>query len=169
MLESQLDITNLMLYALLIGTGATAVMDIWALFLKICFDIPSLNYSLVGRWLAYIPQGIWKHKNITNSVAVVGESVIGWIAHYLIGIFFAVILLSLWGVDWVFNPTLVPAIILAIASLVFPFFVMQPGMGLGIAASKIPQPNTARLRSVLAHVVFGVGLYVSAMFLGVVI
>jgi hypothetical protein len=41
--------------------------------------------------------------------------------------------------------------------------MMQPGMGAGIAASKTPNPNAARLRSILAHTAFGIGLYGSAL------
>jgi len=43
-----------------------------------------------------------------------------------------------------------------------PFFVMQPSFGFGIAASRTPNPTQARLRSLMAHTVFGVGLYVCA-------
>ena len=39
---------------------------------------------------------------------------------------------------------------------------MQPAMGAGIAASKTPRPRVARLRSLVTHTVYGVGLYVSA-------
>jgi hypothetical protein len=53
---------------------------------------------------------------------------------------------------------------LSLLALVAPFFILQPGMGAGVAASKTPNPNAARLRSVLAHTIFGVGLYVSALF-----
>jgi hypothetical protein len=43
------------------------------------------------------------------------------------------------------------------------FFIMQPGMGAGIAASKTPSPAQARLRSIINHTVFGFGLYISAV------
>jgi hypothetical protein len=36
---------------------------------------------------------------------------------------------------------------------------MQPGMGLGIAASRAPDPRAARLRSLTTHAIFGLGLY----------
>jgi hypothetical protein len=38
-------------------------------------------------------------------------------------------------------------------------------MGLGIAASRTPKPNVARLRSLATHTAFGVGLYGSAWIL----
>jgi hypothetical protein len=56
-------------------------------------------------------------------------------------------------------------LIVGLATVVAPFFVMQPAMGLGIAASKTPNPKVARLRSIVTHAAFGVGLYVSAMLL----
>jgi len=46
--------------------------------------------------------------------------------------------------------------------LVLPYFVMMPGMGMGIAASRTPKPNVARLKSVAAHSMFGIGMYLTA-------
>jgi hypothetical protein len=66
------------------------------------------------------------------------------------------------GQEWVEQPTLAPALLVSTATLVAPFFVLQPGMGLGIAASRTPRPNAARLRSVATHTVYGVGLFVTA-------
>jgi hypothetical protein len=40
---------------------------------------------------------------------------------------------------------------------------MQPSLGLGIAASKAPRPNQARLKSLATHTVFGAGLYLWAL------
>ena len=42
-----------------------------------------------------------------------------------------------------------------------PFLLMQPGMGAGIAASRMPSPASARLQSLITHTVFGCGLYVA--------
>jgi hypothetical protein len=49
-----------------------------------------------------------------------------------------------------------------IGTVAAPFFLMQPGMGAGIAASRTPRPNAARLQSLLTHAVFGLGLYITA-------
>jgi hypothetical protein len=40
-----------------------------------------------------------------------------------------------------------------------PFFLMQPGMGAGIAASRTRRPAAARFQSLVTHGVFGLGLY----------
>ena len=145
--------------ALLIGTGATAVMDVWAAIRKRLLRIPSLDYGLVGRWLAYLPRGRFRHDPIAASSPVQGERVIGWIAHYLIGIAFAAMLLAIWGLDWARHPTIGPALIVGIGSVAAPFLVMHPGMGAGIAASRTPRPAVARTHSVVTHGIFGLGLY----------
>ena len=41
--------------------------------------------------------------------------------------------------------------------------LMQPAMGAGIAARRSANPNSARLQSLITHLVFGLGLYLSAL------
>lgn len=151
----------LLLNAVVIGTGATLVMDAWAILRKRLLGVPALDYGLVGRWLAWLPRGRLCHHPIAASPPVRGERGIGWIAHYLTGIVFAAILLGLWGLDWARHPTPAPALIVGIGSVAAPFLLMQPAMGAGIAASRTPRPNVARVHSLVTHAVFGLGLYVA--------
>ena len=67
-----------LLCAVLIGAGATAVMDIWAVARKRLLGIPPLDYGLVGRWLAYLVRGRFRHESIAASPPVQGERLIGW-------------------------------------------------------------------------------------------
>ena len=152
---------DLLLRAVLIGVGATLVMDLWALLLKRLFGAPSLDYAMVGRWIGHLPRGRLTHPGIARSAPVAGERAIGWIAHYAIGIGFALLLLAIWGPAWAARPTLPPALIVGIATVAAPFLILQPGMGAGIAASRTPKPGVARLRSLMAHASFGVGLYLA--------
>lgn len=147
------------MYALLIGAGATAVMDLWGIARTRLLRAPAMNYGLVGRWLAYLPRGQFSHHPISASPPVRGELLIGWTAHYGIGIVFAAALLAIYGVEWVCRPTIGPALVIGIGSVVAPFLVMQPGMGAGIAASRTPNPPAARFQSLLTHTIFGLGLY----------
>jgi hypothetical protein len=148
--------------ALLIGCGATLVMDVWAVLQKRLFGVPSLDYALVGRWLGHLRHGQFTHRSIAAAPPIAGEAALGWFAHYAIGVIFAAVLLAIWGTAWAQNPTLRPALIVGVGSIVAPFFILQPGLGAGIAASKMPRPNIARLRSLATHVSFGVGLYIAA-------
>lgn len=150
--------------AVLIGTGATIVMDIWGIVRGRLLGIPSLDYALVGRWLGHLASGRLRHDHIAASPQVAGERVIGWTAHYLIGVGFAGVLLAIFGLDWARQPTIAPALMVGIGSVVAPFLVMQPAMGAGVAASRTPHPWAARLQSIVTHAVFGVGLYASGLF-----
>ena len=148
--------------AIAIGIGATLVMDLWNLFLKRAFSIPSLNYCLLGRWLRHIPGGTLRHANIAAAPRKPLECTVGWIAHYTIGVVFALVFVFISG-DWLARPTVLPALLYGIATVVFPFFILQPSLGLGIASSRTPNPAQARLKSLVTHTVFGVGLYVCAL------
>jgi hypothetical protein len=80
----------------------------------------------------------------------------------VIGAAFAAVLLLAWGSAWACRPSIVPAMIVGVGSVAAPFLVMQPAMGAGVAASRTPSPATARVRSLVTHTVFGLGLYVAA-------
>jgi uncharacterized membrane protein YagU involved in acid resistance len=155
--------------AVAIGIGATLVMDLWNLFLRRTFSIPSLNYCLLGRWLRHIRGGTLRHTSITAAAQKPFECTVGWIAHYTIGVAFALVFVALTSDDWLARPTLLPAMLYGIATVVFPFFIMQPSFGLGVAASRTPKPTQARLKSLVTHTVFGVGLYVCALGLSYVL
>ena len=161
-------ITDYAIPALLTGIGATAVMDLWGMARKRLLGAPAPDYGLVGRWLAYMPSGRFKHDRIAASRPVQGERFIGWAAHYLTGIVFAAILLGIWGLEWARQPTLAPALIVGLGSIAAPFLLMQPGMGAGITASRTPRPAAARLQSITTHAIFGLGLYATAILVSLI-
>ena len=146
-----------------IGLGATLVMDLWNVFLKRAFKVSSLNYCLLGRWLRLIPQGTLRHTSIAAAPPQSLECATGWLAHYSIGLVFALGFVLLVSGDWLARPRLPPALLYGMATVVFPFFILQPSLGFGIASSKAPHPARARLKSLGTHTMFGLGLYVSAM------
>jgi DUF2938 family protein len=148
--------------AVAVGIGATLVMDLWNLFLMRAFSVPSLNYCLLGRWLRHMPGGTFRHANITAASRKPFECTVGWIAHYTIGVVFALVLVVLTSGAWLARPTLLLALLYGIGTVVFPFFILQPSLGLGIAASRTPKPMRSRLKSLMTHTVFGVGLYLCA-------
>src|SRR6266849_602785 len=151
------------LSAIVVGIGATVAVDLWNLFLKRAFRIPSLNYCFLGRWLRHMPQGTFRHASIAAALQKPFECTAGWIAHYTIGVVFAVVFVVLASADWLARPTLLPALLYGIGTVVFPLFIMQPSFGLGIAASRTPNPPRARLKSLGTHAAFGLGLYASAL------
>ncbi|EPS3298862.1 TPA: DUF2938 family protein [Acinetobacter baumannii] len=131
-----MNTSTLFFQALCLGIGATIVMDIWLLILKI-FKVPTLNFAFLGRW-------------------------VGWIAHYSVGIIFALSFLLIVGSTWFDHPQFYSALLFGLVTVLIPFFIMQPAMGSGFASSKTAHPFLNCLKSLLNHSVFGCGLYLTA-------
>lgn len=121
-----------------VGIGATAIMDVWAIIRHRWLGIPPTNWGMVGRWIAYIPRGKFYHESIAKSAAIEKEHFIGWTVHYLTGIAYCALLFCIWGESWRYNPSLLPALIIGVSTVSIPLFIMQPGMGAGIGASRTP-------------------------------
>jgi len=85
--------------------------------------------------------------------------------HYLTGVLFAALVPLVWGLAWLRHPTPGAALLVGVVTVAAPFLLMQPGMGAGIAASRTPRPAIARVHSLLNHLAFGAGLYLSALLL----
>ncbi len=162
-MPASLKMNNSILHVLqpvFIGLGATLIFDLWGLFLKYTFKITPSNMCLVGRWILYMPEGVFRHSNINLTPQKNAECIVGWMAHYTTGILFAVTFLAFTGREgWIQHPALIPAILFGAVTVLAPFFIMQPSFGFGAAASKTANPAQARLRSLMNHVVFGAGLY----------
>ncbi|GAK43919.1 conserved protein [Tepidicaulis marinus] len=148
--------------ALALGAGATLCMDVWGLVQKHILRISVLDYALLGRWIGHLPQGRARHEAIARAAPVKGERTLGWAAHYLIGIVFAALFLAAAGRSYLAAPALAPALAMGLVTVAAPYFILQPAFGLGIAAARTPKPWLARLKSLSTHLVFGLGLYLSA-------
>lgn len=142
-----------------LGVLATIAMDLWALTLNSTLKIPTTNWAMVGRWLAHLPRGQFVQHAIADVAPVGGERALGWFTHYAIGVVYGVG--YLYFIDRVegITPSLSSAIIFSLAMIVAPWFILQPGLGLGLFASRSPRPWRSRALTVSMHTVFGFGLY----------
>jgi hypothetical protein len=144
------------------GIVANLATDLWNLLLHIVIGLPLAQWGLVGRWVARMPHGVFIHRPITATPQARGETVIGWIFHYAVGIVYAALYLAIMRLGLGSEPTLVSALIFAIALLVAPWFIMQPALGLGFAAAGFPHPVAARAVNASTRAIFGLGLYLGA-------
>ncbi len=147
----------------LVGIAGTLALDLYAWLLQRIFGIPATNWAMVGRWFGHMIKGQFVQPALPKAGKIPGELAIGWIVHYVIGMGYGLLLVAIMGGDWLQVPTLAAPIALAIVLLVLPYFVMMPGMGMGVAASRAPKPNMARLKSLASHGVFGLGMYLAAV------
>lgn len=148
-----------------IGFGATALMDIWAFALHVLFGEPKPNWAPGGRWFFHLSRGKVLHDDIGKAEPYPHENALGWTGHYAVGIVYGIILAVVVGPQWFSGPTFIPAWVLGIVTIGAGWFLMQPGMGLGWAASKTANPRKVRLMNFAAHTVFAIGLYGTALLL----
>lgn len=153
---------DIILAGILIGIGGTVAMDLWALFLNRAFGQPLTNWGNPGRWVAHLPQVVF-HDDIGQAAPVAGETAIGWVFHYAVGILYGVIFVLLAGRGWLNDPTFLPVWIFALVTIAAGWFLLQPGMGLGWAASKTGNPWKARGMGLVAHTMFGLGMWLTAL------
>jgi hypothetical protein len=147
--------------AIVVGVAATAVMDAWLLAMA-RLGVPTTDWRLVGRWVAHMRRGNFAHAAIAQATAVRREHALGWLTHYAVGVAYAVALVAITDGDWLRQPAVLPAVAFGLSTVVMPLFVMQPAMGSGLAASKTATPWRNRLRALVNHGVFGLGLYIAA-------
>ena len=147
---------------LLVGMGATAVLDLWLIVIG-RMGVPTLNFSLIGRWVGHLCRGTFAHAAIARAEPIGGELALGWITHYAIGIAFAAVLVASQTLAWSRQPTLGPALLIGVGSVLAPLFIMQPAMGAGFASSRTTTPAKNVLRSITNHAVFGLGLFLFSL------
>ena len=157
-----MDRLNFAQLVLLTGVVATVTLDLWQGVVSRVFGLPRTNWALVGRWIGHIPGGRISHEAIATTAPVRHEAIIGWVAHYLVGIAYAAIYLGFlrFVLDW--EPGVATALGFGIVTVVAPWFLMQPAMGLGIMGTKTPRPGVVQAQSLSSHAAFGVGLALCA-------
>ncbi|PWA04478.1 DUF2938 family protein [Flavobacterium psychrotolerans] len=150
---------------ILIGTGATIAIDCFTFMVSLFGKTPR-DILFVGRWLACMPKGKFLHHTIIETPSIANELIVGRIAHYCIGITFAFLLIIImYGEKWLLKPTLCPALIVAIITLITPIFILQPALGFGIGFFNMPQQVQLISKTILIHAIYGFGLYLSAILL----
>ncbi|MER8387119.1 DUF2938 domain-containing protein [Mesorhizobium sp. M1380] len=149
----------------LIGMAATVLIDAWSIVLSKIFKQPLANWAMIGRWAGHTRRFKFFHSSIREAEPVGSEYTFGWVVHYGVGAIFGIAFGYLMGLMWFAVPAIVPAWIFGIVTIGFSWFLLQPGLGVGWAASKTPRPWKTRFLNILSHSIFGVGLWGAALLL----
>lgn len=153
----------LLLNGILIGIGATIVMDIWAFILGFLPGQTRPNWAPVGRWFWHLRRGQVFHDDIAQAEPYKYELALGWVGHYIVGIIYGVIFAFWAGTDWFAEPTFLPIWIFALLTVAAGWFLLQPGMGIGWAASRLPHARRVRFLNLVAHSFFAIGMFGTAL------
>jgi len=143
------------------GIAATAAIDLWATFANRVLGWPRTNWALVGRWIGHMRDGQFAHASIGSSRPIAHESIFGWAFHYGVGCIYAALYLMFVSIAQAGLPTLPSAVLFGLVSILSPWLLMQPALGLGICASKAPRANLVRLQNLIIHTTFGLVLYLA--------
>jgi hypothetical protein len=149
----------------LIGIGGTIAMDLWAIVLWKVFGQPAPNWKPVGRWTWHLRNGTVFHDDIVKAASYANESALGWAFHYFVGIVYGIILALFMGPAWLAAPTFLPFFVWGMLTIAGGWFLLQPGLGFGWAASKTPNPMKVRALNVIAHTIFAIGMWATALVL----
>jgi hypothetical protein len=144
---------------LVMGLTATVAVDLWATFANKILGWPRTNWGMVGRWIGHMRDGQFTHASIGSSPPIVHESILGWAFHYAIGCLYAALYLTYATIVLDGQPTLVSAVLFGLVTILSPWLLMQPALGLGICASKAPRPALVRMQNLIIHTIFGLVLY----------
>jgi hypothetical protein len=147
------------------GVGGTILMDIWAYILHFVFKQPAPNWGPPGRWFWHLPKGKVFHDSIANATPYKNEVALGWFMHYAIGVLYGIILALVVTPLWFAEPHFIQPWIVGIVTVGAGWFLLQPGLGLGWAASKTPNPTKVRVLNLVAHTIFALGMFLSALLL----
>ncbi|MBV2143213.1 DUF2938 domain-containing protein [Falsochrobactrum sp. TDYN1] len=154
---------DLIINGILIGAGATIVMDVWALILAQLPGQAAPNWGPVGRWFWHLRDGQVFHEDIAESEPYKYEVALGWIGHYVVGIVYGIVFALYGGAEWFANPSFLPAWIFGILTVAAGWFLLQPGLGIGWAASRLPHARRVRVLNLVAHTFFALGMYATAL------
>jgi hypothetical protein len=141
------------------GLFATVALDVWQRLMHRLVGIPPANWAFVGRWFAYIPRGRLVHRPIADTPAVQGELALGWAMHYLIGLVYGFVYLGLMVCILDRPPSLLNGLVFGACSVVIPWYILQPGLGIGVMGRLTPRPAIPIFNALANHLVYGVALY----------
>ncbi len=156
------------LQTLLVGIIATATLDIWQQIYRLVFGAPITDWAMIGRWVGHIPEGKFVQPDIGKAPPIANEYSLGWIAHYVVGIGYAVVYLLLMRFVVGSPPSFISAMVFGAVSVGVTWFFMEPILGAGIMGSKIPRQARAMAHDFTSHLSLGLGLYVGALVAGLI-
>ena len=158
---------GLVFHGALLGLGANLLFDLWQRGLALATGQPAPNWAPIGRWFWHLREGRVFHDDIMRAAPYAHELAARLDRalcrrHPLRGDLRADRRAGVAGgakgaagVD-----------LRAGRRSAFGWFLLQPGLGMGWAASKTPDPGRVRLLNLAGHTVFGLGLWLTGLLIG---
>jgi uncharacterized membrane protein YagU involved in acid resistance len=149
--------------ALVVGVGATLVMDVGAALFRALGVTAGTPPHLFAKWLSYIARGQLVHADIAASPDVPTALPAALAVHYAIGIVLSIGWLAV-SRRWLLAGARRWAAALAygLGTIVFAWFLMFPAMGFGPFGANGPEELLLWRTSTINHLLYGLGLALSS-------
>ena len=152
----------LLLRILITGLAGATAADIGRTIYQWLTGFPAVNWSVTGRWFLMVLQGQPYVPDIGAAPTLPNELIAGHAAYYTISVIFAgAYLLLLKAMKR--EPSLWSGLLFGWVTMVFPFLMQMPLMGMGVLASATATPWLIIGRTLVHHSSFGLGLALGAM------
>jgi hypothetical protein len=149
-----------------VGCLSVAVLDLWQRLAHRLGGLPPTNWAVVGRWLfMLLRQGILFNTGLAQAPPLPRERLIGWVFHYLIGVVYVWIYVTLWLPNWGLDNPLADGLLFGALSTVVPWLFFMPATGAGLFGSRTPRPVFVSLSALVVHAIFGVAIGVFSVLL----
>ena len=142
------------------GLIATLLFDIYQQSLSYAYGIDKPKWNFVGRYFIGLKTNQFIRKNLINDDYENNELLYGYLIHYIIGIIYGYFYVIL---NYIFfeTPSIILALIIGFITVLGNWCIMMPfAFNLGFFASKTDVQYKLILQNLLAHFIFGVGLFI---------
>ena len=142
------------------GLIATIIFDIFQQSLNFAYGIDKPKWNLVGRYFLGFKRGIFTRVSITEDDEEESELIWGYLIHYLIGVIYGIIYVTL--NELMFNyPSILLAYFIGFISVFGSWCYLMPfAFNLGFFASKSENRFNIMTQNLIAHFIFGTGLFI---------
>lgn len=157
-----MSFAELLIFGATVGLGATVFADLIAV-VRQGWPLTHGFYCLVGRWVGSLPRAGFIHDDIRATTPVIGEAILGWGAHVMLGVIYGISFVLMFGPTAIDTPQLWQGLGFGLVTVLVPWLIFQPLFGWGLGMSKAPEPWKMRLKGVINHAAFGCGIWLSIL------
>ena len=148
------------LQGIISGLFATIIFDLYQSSLKYAYDIEKPKWNLLGRYFLGYKENKFIRKNLIEDEEIENELLWGYIFHYIIGLIYGIVfvILNFLLFDY---PSIFLAYIFGFITVIGGWcFLMPFAYNLGFFASKSENRAKILAQNLIAHFVFGTGLFI---------
>jgi len=147
------------LQGIISGIFATLLFDLFQISLFYAYNINKSKWDLVGRYFVGLMNRKYFRDDIANDITEKIELLIGYIVHYIIGSLFGILYILINMIFYI-EPSIFLSLIIGFITVLGSWCILMPlAFNIGFFASKKEDQKQIMVQNIIAHFIFGVGLY----------